>query len=112
VLYTSDRKGNLSLVGIHRNINITKERADQWLYHMEEILNDLFIQDKLDSDSRYLLLDYFTYTAYMLVAATEVEEETVQKAFTDGRELDLIYKPGHETKPPLVEAPSSKDIFE
>ena len=63
------RRGNMSLVGRHAHLTITADKAEKWLKHMDALIDELFLKNEISALHRALLLDYFAWTAYYLVAA-------------------------------------------
>lgn len=58
-------QGHPALIGRHNTFSMTVSDADRWLEHMEQALD---ATPEIDPDSRNRMENFFTHTAYFLVA--------------------------------------------
>ena len=67
--YYTDRKGVPSLMKMHYNVEITPRTAEKWLEYMETTLEEMVAE--IDEPTRDILMAYFRFTAYFMVASQE-----------------------------------------
>ena len=87
MLYREKGKGKYArLVGRHANYKIGTAAAKRWMHHMEGALDehDMLKGEKCDLARSYLR-DYFQYTAYYIVVASEYMKDD---QLSGGTQLD------------------------
>jgi truncated hemoglobin YjbI len=54
---------------MHYNVEITPRTAEKWLEYMESTLEEMVTE--IDEPTRDVLMNYFRFTAYFMVASQE-----------------------------------------
>ena len=71
----SKGKGPCALSTRHSQVKIDSIAARRWLMHMYDTLEELQEDEEIDRDTGRKLMNFFKYTAFYLVACTEVHSD-------------------------------------
>ena len=83
--------GMPNLVQAHREIEMTVRSAQKWCDYMEETIDELVTEKIILEKFRNILMNYFKYTAYNLVAAQEAQCLMVKMGCRDELKEELEY---------------------
>ena len=72
--YYTTRFGYFKLIEKHMNINVSPSNAELWLDYMSDAMDG---NDALLDEEREMLMNYFRFTAYYLVAAQQKQNEDI-----------------------------------
>jgi truncated hemoglobin YjbI len=89
--YYSSRKGNPNLIVRHAKFEMSARVAEKWLGHMYDVLEDMEVVDELpviNETCREILMNFFRFTAYLMVAAQEEQWINFQKRDDDDVPFD------------------------
>lgn len=75
--YYADRKGIPNLLEIHAKMEINEKKAERYLDHMEEVLTEFENSEDISAKHKKMIMNYFRFNAYMLVAAQEASENFI-----------------------------------
>ncbi|KAL5074182.1 hypothetical protein RYX36_013166 [Vicia faba] len=70
----SQTRGHPALIARHRPFPVTHEAAKRWLCHMQQALDNT---SDIDQDSKIMLINFFSHTAYFLVAGIEQRNQSL-----------------------------------
>ena len=79
--YYTDRKGIPSLIKMHYNVEMTPRTAEKWLEYMETTLEEMV--SEIDEPTRDVLMAYFRFSAYFMIASQEASAVMVKFAHHD-----------------------------
>lgn len=79
--YCTDRKGVPSLIRIHYNHEISPRTAEKWLEIMETTLEEMVAE--IDEQTRDVLMSFFRFSAYYMIASQEAQATMVKFAHHD-----------------------------
>jgi truncated hemoglobin YjbI len=98
--YYSDNKSYPALCKRHSNFEMSPRMAEKWLGHMENVLEEM-IED-IPDETRYIMMDYFKHTCYLLIASQEAQILMVTNQVNDTlvkeEEIAVEYKMGMHNK--------------
>jgi truncated hemoglobin YjbI len=95
--YYSDRKGNPSLIHKHANFEMSPRTAERWLEYMDETLEEVENNKDISSKEREIMMAYFRWQAYLLVASQEASHQMS----AEGPNPPNTDKPGSECPYPI-----------
>lgn len=83
--YYSDRKGFPSLIHRHTHLELTEALAERWLGHFADALGAMGVEGGVvvDDAHKTILLNHLRYTAYYMVAASNVQKEMASNGSMD-----------------------------
>jgi len=79
--YYTDRKGIPSLLKMHYNFEISPRTAEKWLEYMETTLEEMVTE--IDEPTRDVLMAFFRFSAYFMIASQEAQATMVKFAHHD-----------------------------
>ncbi len=79
------------MVKAHSQVEMTVRTAQKWCDYMEETIDELITEKVIVEKFKNILMNYFKYTAYNLVAAQEAQCLMMKMGCRDELKEELEY---------------------